>query len=101
MESSDLIPLKDLAALAGVSDGRLRQLLDAGDLHGIKVGRGWCIPIAEAQRYLIERGQAGRAATLGSPAVIESAAAAPSPPAPSLPADDPPAVQIAPRMIHQ
>lgn len=51
----DLWTVKELAAAAGLSTGRLRQLLLAGELRGEKIGMTWAIRDGEAQRWLRSR----------------------------------------------
>jgi excisionase family DNA binding protein len=46
----------ELAEATGMTQGRIRQILRAGDIEGFKVGRDWAIPDAEARRWLEERG---------------------------------------------
>jgi hypothetical protein len=47
---------KDLATEAGVTQGRIRQLLLKGEIDGYKVSRDWIIPDAEAKNWLRNRG---------------------------------------------
>lgn len=42
----DLIPLEDAASLLGVSPERVRQLVVAGDLPGIRFANAWAVPRA-------------------------------------------------------
>jgi len=46
----------DLAEAAGLSQNRLRQILQTVKLEGFKVGRDWAVTDAEARRWLSERG---------------------------------------------
>lgn len=45
----------ELAALAGVSSARIRQLLNAGRIRGRRFGPLWSIPRIEAERWLEEK----------------------------------------------
>lgn len=42
--ASDLLSLADASALLGVSSERVRQLVVAGDLPGVKFGNAWVVP---------------------------------------------------------
>ncbi len=42
--ASDLISLADASALLGVSSERVRQLVVAGDLPGVRFGNAWAVP---------------------------------------------------------
>lgn len=53
---------KELAAAAGLTDSRIRQLLIAKEIKGEKNGRDWMVNNAEAQRWLAERQEMQRAA---------------------------------------
>ncbi len=46
-----LLTVTEAAALIGVTEGRLRQLLQSGAILGEKFGSQWAITEAEAQRY--------------------------------------------------
>jgi len=50
----------DLAAAADVTTGRVRQLLRAGTLRGLKVGGRWLIPDQEARWWLTHGRKWGR-----------------------------------------
>jgi len=52
--------VKELAAAAGVSEQRIRQILSAGDdIRGAyKFGYTWVIPRAAAERWLEQRKEA-------------------------------------------
>ena len=41
---SDLVSLADASALLGVSSERVRQLVVAGDLPGVRFGNAWAVP---------------------------------------------------------
>ena len=47
-----LIPLKQAAELSGLTMGRLRQLLRAGELWGFKPGRNWYTTEQAVKEYL-------------------------------------------------
>ena len=48
----------ELAELVGLNPSRIRQLLiEDSELHGVKVGRDWCVPPAEAERWIKAREQ--------------------------------------------
>ena len=58
-QTRDLWTVKELAAAAGLSVGRLRQVLIAGtELRGEKIGATWAIRDAEARRWLAARRRA-------------------------------------------
>ncbi len=42
--SSDLVSLADASALLGVSSERVRQLVMAGDIPGVRFGNAWAVP---------------------------------------------------------
>jgi len=42
--SSDLVSLADASVLLGVSSERVRQLVVAGDLPGVRFGNAWAVP---------------------------------------------------------
>lgn len=50
----------DLAAAAGVTTGRVRQLLRAGRLRGQKVGGRWLVADADALGWLASERRTGR-----------------------------------------
>ena len=45
----------DLAALSGLTDARIRQLLLSGVIQGHKAGHVWTIPYMEGCRWLEKR----------------------------------------------
>jgi len=48
----------ELAELVGLNPSRIRQLLiEDSELHGVKVGRDWFVPTAEAERWIKAREQ--------------------------------------------
>lgn len=47
----------ELAAKAGVSDARIRQLLTSGIIQGYKRTNAWFIPDEEAQKFLAKRAE--------------------------------------------
>ena len=48
--ASDLVSLADASQLLGVSSERVRQLVVAGDLPGVRFGNAWAVP-GEVERY--------------------------------------------------
>jgi excisionase family DNA binding protein len=55
----DLISVKQAAKIAGVTDGRIRQLLIEGEkLKGQKVGFQWVLKRSELERWLKARERA-------------------------------------------
>jgi len=42
--ASDLVSLADASQLLGVSSERVRQLVVAGDLPGVRFGNAWAVP---------------------------------------------------------
>lgn len=42
----------ELAKEARVTTGAIRQLLLAGSLEGVKIGKQWAIPDSKAQEYI-------------------------------------------------
>lgn len=53
----DLLPLAGAAALLGVSAERVRQLVIAGDLPGVRMGNAWVVP---SKAVVARRHQANR-----------------------------------------
>ena len=55
--ASDLLSLSDASALLGVSSERVRQLVVAGDLPGIRFGNAWAVPRGsiDARRHVSNR----------------------------------------------
>lgn len=46
------VSVPEAADMLGVTDGRVRQLLIAGDLEGHKLGeKNWAIPVVAVQGY--------------------------------------------------
>jgi len=45
----------ELAEAAGVTVGRIRQVLGAGELQGVKAGRAWLIPYDIGVTWLAKR----------------------------------------------
>jgi excisionase family DNA binding protein len=55
------LSVEKAAAALSVTEGRVRQILRAGELHGEKLGRhAWAIPVAEIERYQAVRHGPGR-----------------------------------------
>ena len=52
--SGGLVPIKDFAAIYGVTPGRVAQMIKSGELVGIKVNGRWFMPVSEHGRELIE-----------------------------------------------
>jgi len=54
---SELVSLADASALLGVSSERVRQLVVAGDLPGVRFGNAWAVPreAVEARRHVVNR----------------------------------------------
>ncbi len=55
--ASDLLSLADASALLGVSSERVRQLVVAGDLPGVRFGNAWAVPrdSIDARRHVSNR----------------------------------------------
>lgn len=55
--ASDLLSLADASALLGVSSERVRQLVVAGDIPGVRFGNAWAVPrdSIEARRQVSNR----------------------------------------------
>ena len=55
--ASDLLSLADASALLGVSSERVRQLVVAGDLPGVRFGNAWAVPRSsiDARRHASNR----------------------------------------------
>ena len=55
--ASDLLSLADASALLGVSSERVRQLVVAGDLPGVRFGNAWAVPrdAVDARRQVSNR----------------------------------------------
>ena len=52
LKLDSLIPLREAAELSGLTTGRLRQLLRAGELWGFKPGRNWYTTEQAVKEYL-------------------------------------------------
>lgn len=52
LKLDSLIPLREAAKLSGLTTGRLRQLLRAGELWGFKPGRNWYTTEQAVKEYL-------------------------------------------------
>jgi hypothetical protein len=46
---------KELAKAAGLTDGRIRQLLRAGEVQGVHIAGVWLVRDTEARRWLSQR----------------------------------------------
>jgi len=56
-----LVTVKEAAQLAGMTEGRIYQLLSAGEVNGIKLhGKAWLIPLSEAARLRDSESRVGR-----------------------------------------
>ena len=53
----------EAAAMLGLTDGRVRQLLLGDEIVGHKLGGTWAIPAAELKRFKAAREKNQRAAT--------------------------------------
>lgn len=55
--SSDLLSLADASAILGVSSERVRQLVVAGDIPGVRFGNAWAVPreLVVARRHVSNR----------------------------------------------
>jgi len=61
------LSVPEAAQAIGVTDGRVRQLLLAGELAGHKLGlRNWAIAASEIQRFLKHRRRPGRPTAISS-----------------------------------
>jgi len=56
----DLLPLADAAARLGVSVERVRQLVAAGDLPGVRFGNAWAVPQAAVAARRHQSNRRGR-----------------------------------------
>jgi excisionase family DNA binding protein len=54
-ELTDMVTTAAAATALGVNDSRIRQLLRAGELAGVKIGRDWVISRQEIERFKKER----------------------------------------------
>lgn len=58
------LSVSEAAALLGITDGRVRQLLGEGEIEGQKLGeKNWAIHIDEVDRHKKERRPVGRPPT--------------------------------------
>ena len=48
--TKEFYTLKDVAFILDISERTMRQLLQSGEVHGLKLGGVWRIPHAEIQR---------------------------------------------------
>ena len=63
MIQEDYLSTQQVAARLGLTDGRIRQMLLAGEIEARKLGqRVWAIPVSEVERLLRLRDK-GRQAT--------------------------------------
>ena len=62
MPVADFLNVQEVAELLGCTDARVRQMLIAGDLKGIKANeRAWMVPKKEADKAVkAERRKGGR-----------------------------------------
>lgn len=57
MQAQSYLSTPDAARELGLTEGRIRQMLRAGEIRGEKLGRRlWAIPSAEVDRLKRERG---------------------------------------------
>lgn len=47
--------VEDLAGETGLTERRIRQLLQAGEISGEKIGRDWLVGDSEARRFIEDR----------------------------------------------
>ena len=50
LQVQNYMPTADAAAELGLTDGRIRQMLRAGEIVGAKLGTIWAVPLAEVER---------------------------------------------------
>ena len=55
-----LLTTREASAILGVTDRRVRQLIDAGVLNGQRIGRDWLFPRDAVEGYAASRGQLQR-----------------------------------------
>jgi hypothetical protein len=58
--ASDLLSLADASALLGVSAERVRQLVVAGDLPGVRFGNAWAVPLSSVEARGVASNRRGR-----------------------------------------
>jgi excisionase family DNA binding protein len=59
----DFLTTSEVAALLGVTPGRVKQLLGSGELAGEKLGNAWAISREAVESYLEHRRPIGRPAS--------------------------------------
>jgi excisionase family DNA binding protein len=50
-----LLTTQAAAARLGIMSRRVRQLIEAGRIHGVRFGHAWLVPEPEVRRYLRSR----------------------------------------------
>lgn len=60
MQEVDLMDVKEVAALLGVTVGRVRQLAQAGIIPAEKVGRDWVFIRADVEEFATRPRRPGR-----------------------------------------
>jgi len=59
-EEEILMDSRDVAEMLGVTPGRVRHLIAAGDLHPRRVGWVWVFTKSDVERYMERRPPRGR-----------------------------------------
>jgi excisionase family DNA binding protein len=61
-EELGLLTCAEVRALLKISEPKLYELLNSGEIGSLKIGRARRIPISEVERYIAERMSGGDAA---------------------------------------
>ena len=56
----DVLTVTDVAEILFVGRNTIYDLLNSGELIGFRIGRGWRIPKANLEEYILNRCQAAR-----------------------------------------
>jgi excisionase family DNA binding protein len=61
LQAQSYLSTEEAAEVLGLTDGRIRQMLRAGELIGVKLGRrSWAIPSSEIDRVKRRRAEDSR-----------------------------------------
>lgn len=63
MRQKEMLKASDIAPSLGVTTGRIYQLISAGVIPGVRIGRSLCIPRVAWERWLRERNKLAEKST--------------------------------------
>lgn len=52
-----VVSAAEAAQMLRLRDSRCTELLESGELPGFQEGRGWKVPIASLQKYVVDRAE--------------------------------------------